>query len=92
MTNGTADEQEKVKEEVTPTPGLVYGEVHIVVDPKTGAMSVNSPPNHLVGLALIEGAKVLIISQMQAAMRQASQPPTIVRAGAHDLSKLPRPS
>lgn len=74
----------------------IYGEVRITVSPN-GAMQLMAPQNNLVTLAILEGAKAIVLMQLQDSMRRsnATRPPAIVKAGADalkNLSSLARPS
>lgn len=92
MTNETEVKPEEVKEEAPERASqLVGGEIHIVADAHTGAIKVQSPPNLVVALGLLETAKAIMIQQHHENMKAAARP-TIVRATASDIPKLVRPN
>jgi len=74
-----------------PEGQFVGGEVRILADAGTGAISVSAPQNLLVALGMLEMAKVVMVAQHQEAVRAAERP-AIVRPGSADLAKVARPS
>lgn len=89
--------EEAVKEEVSAAPEPIQtlgGEIHIVADGKTGAVSVQAPPNLAIALGLIELAKVVLVQQHLESMRaqQARRPPAIIPAGMDVIKNLKRMS
>lgn len=77
--------------DVTPSEKFIAGEIKIVVDGRTGAISVNHPQNIIVALGILETAKAMIIEKQQklvAQMQEAVLNPKIVRPGPADFSKI----
>jgi hypothetical protein len=70
---------------------FIGGEIHIIADAKTGAISINSPKNLIIALGILETAKVIMIKKQQDAMTAATRP-SILRASPADVPKLVRPS
>jgi hypothetical protein len=90
MTNDTEDAV-SVPKEASSAAQLIGGEIHIIADARTGGINVQSPPNLVVALGLLETAKVIIIQKHVDAMR-AAEKPKILRASPQDIPKLVRPS
>jgi hypothetical protein len=67
---------------------LIAGEVHILVDQTTGAISVNAPANMVVALGLIEMAKIILADNHKANLAAAPRDPQIIKAGMEALDKL----
>lgn len=68
------------------TQRIITGEIHIIVDDKTGAVMVNAPANKLIAYGLLELAKEIISKQSAPKAPQ----PSILRAGADALKTLDR--
>ena len=67
---------------------IIVGEVHVLADDK-GGISVNAPANILVALAILEGAKMVLVQKQQAAIAAAERrAQAIVPANAAMLEKL----
>lgn len=91
MEQGTISEPEVIEEAPAVNGQYIGGEVHIIADPKTGAMSINAPQNLIIALGLIEAAKAIIIQKQQEVVNK-SRPPMILKPSAMDVNKLVRPS
>lgn len=81
------ENQPKEKEVAAPQP-VIAGEIHIVTDPATGAISVNAPLNVVAALGLIEVAKAIIMENHRQNLQRQAPSPRIVKAGADALAKL----
>lgn len=81
------EDEKPFKEGAAPQP-VIAGEVHIVTDPATGAISVNAPLNVVAALGLIEVAKAIIMENHRQNLQKQAVSPRIVKAGADALAKL----
>lgn len=88
MENGEAKEAEVVEPETRTQQINLGGEIHIVADARTGAISVNAPENMVVALGLIEVAKQILNDEHKKRMQKAALSPTIMRAGQDALNAL----
>ena len=76
-----------------PKGGYIGGEITIITDARTGAMSVNAPGNLMIALGMLEVAKAILIERQQKAvakMQEAKLGPAIVRADPQQIAKLGR--
>lgn len=69
---------------------FIGAEIHIISDARTGAVSVNAPPNMIVAFGLIEVAKSILIEDRNAKIAKAMAQPKIIPAGAGDIAALMR--
>lgn len=65
---------------------IISGEIHLVIDAKTGAMKFSGPANKIVAYGMLELAKEIIRTQSA----RPAQPPAILKAGADTLKMLDR--
>lgn len=81
---------EKTEEAAVPQQlRLIGGEIHIRADARTGAISVNAPPNMIVALGLMEVAKAILIQKQQEQLREIeAMRKRIARPGDVDLTTL----
>jgi len=87
----------KVEEEIAKAPKYAGGEIHIVADGNTGAMSVTAPPDLIIALGILEVAKAFLVDNMKQKVAQAQRDaaalvarPAIVPASSGQLKDLDR--
>lgn len=81
--------EEKTGEEAVESK-YISGEIRIIADGKTGAISVVHPENMITAMGMIEMAKVVMVDNLKQSM-SAPRRPTIVPAGAEALKHLGKP-
>ncbi len=89
MVNEADKEVKDEAVEATHENQLIFGEVHIISDPKTGVLSAIGPKNIVACLGLLEIGKVLLLKQHDSAM---NRPPAIISPRAADIIGLRKPS
>ena len=87
----------ETKEEAAPAPKYAGGEIHIIADGNTGAMSVTAPPDLIIALGILEVAKAFLVDNMKQKVAQAQRDaaalvarPAIVPASSGQLKDLDR--
>lgn len=82
--------EEKVEDTVkeAPVSKFIGGEIRIIADGKTGAISVTHPENMITAMGLIEMAKVIMADNLKNSMTQPPKRPAIIPAGADALKHL----
>lgn len=82
-----AEVVEAKKEEVVASK-FIGGEIRIIADGNTGAISVEHPENMIAAMGLLEMAKVIMVDNLKNSMNAAPKRPAIIPAGAEALKHL----
>lgn len=71
-----------------PQGKFLSGELHVIANADTGAISVSAPFNDIIALGLLEMARIAITDRHHEQMRKQAQTAAILRATPGDISKV----